>query len=74
MSWDIDDLLGPHDPDDETRHEEFVARIRAYGRDDDRVDPAYDAREAYEPDNPKHPDFYEAHVAAWDNRDKAGGL
>ena len=27
----------------------------------------------YEPTDPKHPDFYESAVSAWDNRDKTKG-
>jgi len=37
-------------------------------------DAEYDAREAYELDDPKHPDHYEHLVDIWDNRDKAAGL
>ena len=69
--------------DDETRHEEFIARINAYGRDAfysyvkdaaergsflDPVDPAYDAREAYELDDPKSPGFHDRYADSFDCR------
>jgi hypothetical protein len=54
---------------DETRHEDFVARVNAYGRDDDPRDPAYDAREAYELDDPKSPGFHDRMADVWDNRE-----
>jgi hypothetical protein len=66
---------------DEPRYEDVVERIRAYGwpafenREElpfvrgEPIDPAYDAREAYELDDPKHPDHYETLVDIWDSRD-----
>jgi hypothetical protein len=55
--------------DDETRHEEFVARINAYGREADEMDAEYDAREAYELDDPKSPGFHDRLADIWDSRE-----
>ena len=71
MSYPPDpvELRGDAHAFDECRHDDLVARIRAYGRDDDPRDEAYDAREAYELDDPKHPDHYETLVDMWDSRE-----
>lgn len=56
---------------DEVRHEEFIARIAAYGAPEE-LDAAYDVREAYGLDDPKHPDHYERLVDIWDARWREG--
>ena len=66
---------------DEPRYEDVVERIRAYGRAPDcdgssrcgatvHVHGCYSSsREAYELDDPKHPDHSETLVDIWDSRE-----
>jgi hypothetical protein len=63
-----------HDTDLDAFYDQVKARIGSYLRERDearRTLPvaAYDAREAYDLSDPKHPDFHSVHADIWDMRD-----